>query len=384
MPNVLHATDFYNRANTGITFAIRSVSEQTRRFNAGPSTYALASVGVVDVAVPSGAIVETAPVSKNLLLRSWRYSPQYAENIKRMISNYSISVMHVHGTWMYPQFAAVRAAKAQNIPVILTNHGHLEQWALQYPGPLGALKKRAYLAAMHRPLFRNVDIFHAISLLNRDMLYKLFPWAHVEYIPNSVDIDAIDAMAGGYKRSGDIEPYILFIGRLAPQKGVDLLIQAFGRADLPPDCKLIIVGPVESESYATYLQRLVMTSPRKNRIEWRDPVWNESEKVRLMTDAWLVAVPSRSEGLALVNLEASACCTPTVTTFNTGLHDWSDGGGLLIETSVPALEQALASAMAWDDAERVQRGVLSHKLIADRYSTQITGPRWVELYTALS
>ncbi len=285
---------------------------------------------------------------------------------------------------MYPQFAAVQKAKAQDIPVILTNHGHLEQWALQYKPPFGALKKQAYLSVMDRPLFRKVDIFHAISMLNRDMLHKLFPRARVEYIPNSIDLDALDAISAGHVRSSNIDRYILFVGRMVPQKGVDLLIQAFGVADVPPGTKLLLVGPVESENYAAYLQSLISVSPRKQQIEWRGPVWDEAEKVRLITDAWFVAVPSRSEGLALVNLEASACRTPTITTFDTGLFDWSDGGGVLVEPNVAALEQALTDAMVWDDTERAQRGEASRKLIADRYSTWITGPRWMELYASLS
>ena len=376
--------DFYNRSNTGITAAVRSLIEQCRRLDERAAQYALVSIGDVDVTVPPGTVIETTPVTGNRLLLSWRYSPHYADAVRRLISSCGISVVHVHGTWMYPQFAAVLGARAQKIPIILTNHGLLEREALQSPGPLGALKKRTYLNVMDRPLFRKVDIFHAISVLNRDMLHKLFPWARVEYIPNSIDLDAIDATAGGYRRSGNIEPYVLFVGRLAPEKGVDLLIQAFGVADIPPDSKLLLVGPIESESYAAYLRRLVSASPRKERIEWHGPVWDEAEKIRLMTDAWFVAAPSRSEVLGLVNLEASACRTPTVTTFNTGLFDWSDGGGVLIEPNVATLEQTLTNAMAWDDAERAQRGEASRKLVADRYSTWITGPRWLELYAALS
>ena len=384
MPNVLHAIDFYNRSNTGMTAALASVVEQCQRLDRDAAQYAIVSAGYVDVAVPPGTTVETPPLTDNPLLRPWRYSPHYTDACRRLISSCGISVVHVHGTWMYPQLAAVREAKAQQIPVILTNHGHLEQWALENKGLLNAWKKRAYLAAMDWALFGKVDVFHAITLLNRDMLHKLFPWARVECIPNSIDLDAIDAAAGGFKRSGNVEPYILFVGRLAPQKGVDLLIQAFGVADVPPETKLLLVGPVESESYAAYLHRLISVSPRRARIEWRGPIWDEAEKVRLMTNAWLMAVPSRSEALGLVNLEASACRTPTVTTFSTGLSDWADGGGILIEPNVAVLEQAITNALAWDDAERTQRGEASRKLIADRYSTWMTGPRWMELYASLA
>ena len=382
MTNVLFAADFYNRSNTGITFANMSLIEQCRLLDQN-AKHALTSVGNVDVTVPPDTVIETSPLAENWLLRAWRYSPDYAASVRRLITGCDISVMHVHGTWMYPQYAAVRESSEKKIPIILTNHGHLERWALQGPGVLGSLKKRMYLKIMDRRLFRKVDIFHAVSLLNRDMLHELFPWARVEYIPNSINLNAIDAKSGGYRRQGNIEPYILFLGRLAPQKGVDLLIQAFGAADIPADSRLLLVGPIESEQYATSLRRLIALSPRKDRIEWRGPVWDEAEKIRLMTDAWVVAMASRSEGLALVNLEASACRTPTLTTFTTGLLDWSDGGGILSEPDVPPLVEALNGIMAWDEAERAERGEASRKLVKDRYSTWVTGPRWMELYASL-
>jgi glycosyltransferase involved in cell wall biosynthesis len=383
MPNVLHAVDFYNRSNTGITFAITSVIEQCRRLDKPSAKYAMVGIGDVDVSVPRGTTVDTTPVAHNPIVRPWRYSRHYRSAVRHLVSSCDISVVHVHGAWMYPQFAAVREANKQGIPILLTNHGLFERTALQGPGPFGALKKRTYLLLMDRPMFRHVDIFHAISLSNRDMLHKLFPWARVEYIPNSVHLETIDAALAGHRRSSDVEPFILFVGRLSPEKGVDLLVRAFGYSDIPLSCKLVLVGPTGPDSYAVYLRRLISESPCKDRIEWRGPIWDEKEKLRLMANAWLLAVPSQSEALGLVNLEASACRTPTVTTFNTGLSDWTEGGGILIDPTVAKLKQALNGAMAWDEAERAQRGEASRKLVAERYSTLITGPRWMELYARM-
>lgn len=384
MVTVLQATDFHNRSNTGITFVINGLIEQTRSFGSSDLKFALLSAGLVDVAVPTETIVKTVPLSQNRLLRSWRYSSRYLAEMDRIISQNDVSVVHTHGTWMYPQYAAVRRARARGIPVILTNHGHLEEWALAQPGYLGALKKRLYLRLMDRPMFRKVDVFHAISPLNRDMLYKLFPGTRVELIPNSINIGKVDATLEGYRRPAGQEPFFLFVGRLVPQKGIDILIKAFGAANLPKSMRLVLVGPVESESYAAYLRRLIADSPRASSIDLRGPIWNEADKIRLMTEAWLVAVSSRSEALALVNLEASACRTPTITTYATGLLDWSEGGGLLVEATVSAVSEGLSRAAQWSEPERIARGEASRNLVQKRYSTEVTGQQWAELYSSLA
>ena len=74
MTNVLFAADFYNRSNTGITFAIMSLIEQCRLLDEN-AKHALVSVGDVDVAVPPETVIETSPLTDNRLLRSWRYAP---------------------------------------------------------------------------------------------------------------------------------------------------------------------------------------------------------------------------------------------------------------------------------------------------------------------
>lgn len=378
--SILHVTDAFNRANTGITQAIRELLDQSRDFANG---LGLIAAGKIDVAIPSGVFAEQVPLSQNPLLRSWNFAPDFGNTMRTMLTEHAVSIVHIHGTWLHQQFAGVRVAKERDLPVVLTNHGHLEAWALRQPGFFGALKKKLYLDVMSAPLFSKVDVFHAISPLNRDMVRRLFPSARIELIPNAIDIGVVDRALAGYQRDYTIAPHILFMGRLAPQKGVDLLIQGFGHAVLPPGWKLILAGPVENEEYAVYLNRLIAESSRRDAIEIKGPVWDLAEKFRMMANAWVVAVPSRSEAVGLVNLEASACRTPTITTFATGLLDWGEGGGLLIEPNAQAIARSLSEAAAWSDAERMDRGAASRALTEARYSTQYTAGLWAALYSSL-
>jgi glycosyltransferase involved in cell wall biosynthesis len=181
----------------------------------------------------------------------------------------------------------------------------------------------------------------------------------------------------------DSGPYVLFIGRLHPTKGLDMLIEAFGRAKLPGSWRLLIVGPPVDQRYAAQLRQAIAVNPRAGRIELMEPVWDTAAKYALMRNARVTVVPSHSEVISLVNLESSACSTPTITTRETGISDWMEGGGLLVEAAVQPITAALSASACWSDEERIQRGAASRRLIEERYSAAANMPRWMELYRSL-
>ena len=378
--NILYATDFHNRANSGITFAVDALAGQACAQLSPKGSVSLLSIGESDVGVREGVHHLTVEPGTGPA-RAWRFAPSFVSTCEALIKRETISLVHIHGIWMYPQFATARAAQRLGLPTVLTNHGAV-QWALRQPGLLGAAKKRLYMTLMKDRLFRNITVHHAITRQDRDALYSFYPHNRIEVIPNFVDLETLDReLASVHEQSG--EPYVLYLGRLHPTKGIDLLIEAFGRASLAHDWRLLVVGPTVDRSYTDRLRRLIAANPRANRIELRDAVWETAEKYRLLRDAWVTAVPSHTEVISLVNLEASACSTPTITTKATGLTDWAEGGGILIEPAVAPLAQALSDAARWSDDERKQRGLASRHLIEQRYSAQTIMPRWLELYQSL-
>jgi glycosyltransferase involved in cell wall biosynthesis len=380
--NILHATDQHIHAKQGVAFAVNEIMAQTASALSSRGRVALVGAGPADLGVPEGTLHYQTQQSASWSGR-WRYTPDYQPLCERIIREHGIDVVHMHGVWTHPTFAANRAALRCGVPTVLTSHAQLMPWALRQPSALGALKKQAYLRVMNGPLYRSISLLHAITVLERDVLHDLFPRRPVEVIPNSLDLAKIDLAADRAAPATDDTRYLLFVGRLHPQKGVELLVEAFARADLPRDWRLIIVGPPEDQAYADRVQRAASSSGRGGLIEWRGPIWDPAEKYALMRGAWAIVVPSHIEVVGMVNLEASACNTPSITTFATGLSDWAEGGGLLIETNADALTAALTACSRWSEHERTERGQASRKLVEQRYSTEATTPRWVELYRSL-
>jgi len=88
--------------------------------------------------------------------------------------------------------------------------------------------------------------------------------------------------------------------------------------------------------------------------------------------------------MGLVNLEAAAAQLPVVTTHETGLDDWEEGGGVLIHPRVEELSRALKRVFSWSENERQERGCKLRQLVERRYSWQAVGPQWLELYAGLT
>ena len=199
-------------------------------------------------------------------------------------------------------------------------------------------------------------------------------------IPNAIDLDSHEQHV-----SAEILPTrsFVFLGRLHPVKGVDILIEAFASADLgPEDWRLILAGPEAVPEYVAHLRELVTHSTRGSRIEFVGPVFKQ-DKQFLLRQAWVLVAPSHTEVIGMVNLEAAAQCTPSLTTRQTGLTDWQEGGGILVTPEVGELRTALENASRWSMAERLERGRASLDLVQSRYSQEAVGPRWIHLYKKL-
>jgi len=120
----------------------------------------------------------------------------------------------------------------------------------------------------------------------------------VSYIPNG-----IPSLERGEQRRSI--PYILFLSRLVPEKGIHTLISAFKRINFQGE--LYIVGSAtHTEKYVEKLHKLASDDQR---IKFLGSKYGQ-EKSDLLTNALLFVLPSTIEGMPIVLLEAMSFGTP--------------------------------------------------------------------------
>lgn len=122
----------------------------------------------------------------------------------------------------------------------------------------------------------------------------------VHYVPNGIDLKELPG-SNEIRDKYDLEPheYLLFVGRLVPEKGCHYLIEAFRRIET--DKKLVIAGgSSHSDEYFEMLRELAGDDPR---IVFPGYVYGEALD-ELYTHAYLYLQPSDLEGLSIALLEA--------------------------------------------------------------------------------
>ncbi|MBP7690444.1 MAG: glycosyltransferase family 4 protein [Anaerolineales bacterium] len=267
-------------------------------------------------------------------------------------------------------------------PLIVNPHGrgpHGDVGKLIAQGWLG----RARLAAARR----SADAFVCISpAIHEELRGMGAPAARLWDIPNGVDIDHFQPVAG----RGDgtrlklalglpAQPAVVFAGRLAPVKGVEVLLRAWPEVlQAVPAAQLIILG--EGELRAA-LETHSTQSGLKASVRFIQGCHDVAPYLQA-ADAFVL--PSYSEGSPVALLEAMACGRPCVATANVGnlqvLTDNVTGrlvpvgeAGPLAAGLVEALREP--SAAAWGERARAE--------VVQRYSLDTVAARYVALYQAL-
>lgn len=243
--------------------------------------------------------------------------------------------------------------------VVWLHHVHGPMWDQLFPGPVAAAGR--FLEARAAPPFYRRSQLVTLAEASRDELLHLgFPPSRVAVVPPGVDRSFTP---GGARAPA---PTVLAVGRLAPVKRLDVLLDelALARRSVP-DLRLEIVGegPLRAE-----LEARVRHLDAGSWVALPGRLAHD-ELVDSYRRSWLVTSASLAEGWGMTLTEAAACGTPAVAYDNVGHRGAVDDGvtGLLVpeggslggavaallqdETRRVALAQAAeahAGALTWD------------------------------------
>jgi glycosyltransferase involved in cell wall biosynthesis len=172
---------------------------------------------------------------------------------------------------------------------------------------LPTYRRPRLLGAAYRALYPRADCIICPAHAMAEDLVEHFgiPRASIRHIPNPVDADEIRALSQGPSPFIGPGPHFLGAGRLAPQKGFDLMVDAFARlAARLPEAQLWVLGEGEGRaSLEEQAERLGLASRVHVVGHVPNPyVW--------MRHASAFVLSSRYEGLPNVVLEAIACGAP--------------------------------------------------------------------------
>jgi len=247
----------------------------------------------------------------------------------------------IFAPWIYPDgLAAVRLGQAAGLPVVLMAHGSdvlgLDASPGRRAGTIEAIRGADAVVTVSQDLARAV-----VELGGRPGRVAV-NYDGVDLVRFRPGPEAEARTLLGLDPGGP--PIVLTVGNLLPVKGLDVLLDAFARLferRVPFAGQIIGGGPLES-----WLRRRIARLGLQRRVELLGPMPHDELPARYRA-ARVLALPSRSEGVPTVLLEATACGIPFVASRVGGVPEVADlGRGLLVPPGDPdALADALAMAL---------------------------------------
>jgi len=228
-------------------------------------------------------------------------------------TNIDADVVHCH-TW-YSHFGGILAKLNYGIPLVLTVHSlePLRPWKREQLG--GGYDFTCWL---EKTALEMADAVIAVSEETKSDVNRLFSIdpAKMHVIYNGIDLSEYHKVSSRnvLKRFGinPVEPYVLFVGRIARQKGIIHLVNAIKHMD-PGFQVVLCAGAPDTPEIAQEMKQAVASVQRSRQgVIWIEEMVDTKSKIELYSGAAAFVCPSIYEPFGIINLEAMACGTPVV------------------------------------------------------------------------
>ncbi len=279
-------------------------------------------------------------------------------------------VVYITGQWTFPVWWAAWRAIRSHRTLVMCPSGSLNPVQLAHSARLKRLASH-----FDFPLLRHADAIHVTSEEERGWTLQVPGMEaradRIFYVHLGVDvpetIQPSTSSTAQSSNSGAARPRtLLYLGRLHPMKGLDLLLEALwihkgirgsgqaGDASGIRDAKLILCGPDEEGTRAA-LEKQVAELGLADSVVFHEPVHGNA-KWRLIESVDCVVLPSRNEDYGLVVAEALACGKPAIATHGAPWQvlENAPGEGRLgwwVETTSAGLATAIGALCSCSDED---------------------------------
>jgi glycosyltransferase involved in cell wall biosynthesis len=307
------------------------------------------------------------------------YAPQMVARLEQVVPQ--VDLVHTHMPFVYPTFAAARAAYRFRKPLFYHQRGVFDPNRLRFR----SLKKKIYIHAIERPIARRATTLIALTKAEVASYRALGLNTPCRIVPNGVTVGDFLPRASAPRslRWSNITPetlVVLFLGRLHPIKGADRLLRAFLRIQPRfPQAVLVMAGPDEWGLEVRF-RKIMRTGGGQGRVVFPGMV-SGRDKLELLARADLFCLPSDGEGFSMAVLEAMASATAVL--LSPGCHfpeAESVGAGRIVAPDPEALAEGLGSFLA--NPERLKAmGEKARAFVANHYSWEPIVDQLLDVYT---
>jgi glycosyltransferase involved in cell wall biosynthesis len=285
-------------------------------------------------------------IARRLPLLRYGYTPRLVRWLEQNVHRYDAVILN--GLWNYTSYGSWQALRTRRVPYYIFPHGMLDPW-LKEAHPVNHFLRSVFWRLFEWKVVRDCgEIFFACEEESR--------LAHQHFLRGSrrgrVGGFGTRELAGdrAAQRSAFLSKFpqlrgrkiILFLSRIHPKKGLDLLIRAFARhARTFQEFDLVIAGP-DGVGLKTHLMRLCADLKVEPRVHWTGMLTGD-DKWGAFRSASFFVLPSHQENFGIAVVEAMALAVPVLITRKVNI--WREvescGAGRAVADDVKGIAEGL-------------------------------------------
>jgi glycosyltransferase involved in cell wall biosynthesis len=283
----------------------------------------------------------------------------------------------VHGLWEFTGLAALLTLPGHR-PYMVFTHGMLDPY-FKRRYLLKHIKKWLYWVPIQYWVLRAADRVLFTTAVERDLASQSFWLWHWKPMvvcygadPQLPDIDklipAFLETCPDLADGGEAHRYLLFLGRIDPKKGCDLLLQAFAAvAPGHPHLHLVMAGPA-AWRWREQLQKIVDEAGLTLRVHWPGMLRGDA-KWGAFAACEAFILPSHQENFGIAVAESLACGRPVLISNQVNIFPEiaADGCGFVEPDTLDGTIRLLQRWMSLTPAERDAMGLRAKETFANRY-----------------
>lgn len=330
---------------------------------------------------PGARFLNELPCAAHGFGKSFTYNPEIVPWLRTNRHRFDAAI--VHGLWKYPTVATWLAFRG-SIPYAVFPHGMLDPYFNR--SRLKYLKKLPYWLAIERFVLRDAHRVLFTTAAERDLAARSFPlsrWTPEIFPlgtrpPSPITAEVREALPSAVRG----QRFLLFLGRIDPKKGCDLLLHAFAQhSSLDPGLHLVMAGP-DPGNWRGQLTRNLPPGIA-NRVHWPGMLTGNAKSAALsLCEAFIL--PSHQENFGIAVVEALAYGRPVLLSdkINIAAEIAADGCGLVGPDTEPGTAQLLIRWYQTSPAMREAMSAQARATFERRYNMQRNAAALLDIFPA--
>ena len=301
----------------------------------------------------------------------YRFQPRLDAWVKSRAAAFDAVI--VNGVWRYLGQGIRNGLRRLGVPYFIIPHSMLNPW-FQETTSFSSLSKIAMWRLLEWKVLRDARAVLFTCEEERRMARKAYsPYVCTDDVVTVVGT-SIPVACSQQTEFVSCYPHlrdkrlIIYLSRLHPMKGCDLLLEAFSRiCKAHPDLHLVIAGPAE-EGFVAMLHALTKRRSIEHRVTWTGPLYGEMKWAAFRAAA-LFALPSHCEAFPVAVLEALGARVPALITDKVNI--WrdvvSENAGFVDTDTIEGTVRSLQKWLGMSEAELQVMRNNAHKCFTEHF-----------------